>query len=267
VSKNNTKTAQPTSEPIVEAVNEETATVLSIRMGKGNRANIFEEEAVRISEAAAAKHQQLSEARQRLAEAKDYYDRGSEFAVQAEQAASRAAIALFEARSGGQITPDEVSGILGDQFGWKAKKDGTNSKTPAGAGEGIRKRIVRAVNAHLYVTGQMEKPDAFFEGLPSDEVQAVLNDLRKPSGGITIWQAYQSFADVKKGVSVRIPAAFNPATIAKMVEQLSEEGAGEKVRQNASLRSAYGGLLRILMVIGTERENEADRPVTAQAAE
>lgn len=260
------KSSQIAAQPVLEATGEHTAEVLSIRLSKGTRSNIFEQEAVRIAEAAAAKHQQLSEARQKLAEAKDYYQKGAEFSTEAEQAASRAAVLLFEARHSGQVSADEVSGILGDQFGWKAKKDGTNSKTPAGAGEGIRKRIVRAVNAAAYVDGTTEKPDAFFEGLPEDEVAAVINDMRKPNG-ISIWQAYNNFADIKKGFNVRLPMAFDASKIAKLVEQLSEAGAGDKVRSNNSLRSAYGGLLRILAVIGTESEPTTNDEPVAEAAE
>lgn len=233
----------------------EVVTLADIAPQGGTKANVFTNAAAEVSKAVAAKVQLLSSARQRLAEASDYYNSGDSFTREATAVADKAAALLYQGRTNGTLSAEEVSAALGDVFGFKMKADGKPGKTPDKQGEHIRKRVVRAVNAMEYVTNG--DGGRFFEGLPENEIAGILNGLE--GGAVSIWSAYDMFADVKKAHAIKTEAAFNPAAIAKIVEALTGETAGEIVRASPALVAAYGALIEVLAVIGTE-----EAPVSAE---
>jgi hypothetical protein len=245
---NQTRT-QPEPEAAVSAIHEEAAAkVVAMRPAKGSRTDYFEQRDVEISDAIANKVQQLSEARQRLAEAADLYREGDSKSAEAKEAADKASVLLYRARVNGTVSADELSAVLGDQFGFKAKQNGEPSKTPNGQGEAIRKRIVRAVQAHEHVNGG--DGGRFFQGLPEDEVQDVLTNME--SGDIGFWAAYERFAEIKRDHAVKVNPAFDPKRIAAIAEALQEEGAAKTIRANKALADAYVGLRKMIALVGQE---------------
>jgi hypothetical protein len=202
----------------------------------------------------ALKTQLMSEARQRLAEAADLFTQGGETSTEATMVASRAAGLIYQGRVAGAISPDEVSAMLGDIWGYKMKGDSSQkvaaghpkaSKTPHGQGEAIRKRIVRATQAFEFANG--EDGGRFFEGLSPDEVQPLVNELS--DGKKTVWQVYDRLADIKREKSERVDAAFNPKAIDKIVAKLSEPASVERLAANDELLKAYAELKDVLAVI------------------
>lgn len=256
--KKSNRSSQPSPQPETVAAEQpetanETATdtaenIIAMRPGKASRGNIFEQRQQEISKAVADKVQQLSEARQRLAEASDLYGEGSAKEKEAKEAAAKAAILLYRARTAGTITPDELSGILGDQFGFKPKQNGEPSKTPLGQGEAIRKRIVRAVQAHEYVNGG--DGGRFFSGLPEDECEDILH--RMTDGSLGFWAAYEAFAELKRDNQTKVSPAFDPKRIAAIAEALAEEGAARHFVNNKALEDAYTGLFTVLQIVGEQ---------------
>lgn len=253
--RNQTRT-QPEPSPAMAAMSEETAAkVVDLRPAKGARANLFEMRQNELSDAAANKVQQLSEARQRLAEAADLFaEAGDEknntgIVGEAMAAASKASLLLYQARVTGNISADDLTGILGDQFGFKTKSDNvTPSKTPDGRGEAIRKRIVRAVQGHEYVNGG--DGGRFYAGLPTDKIEGVLHSVE--SGELSFWQAYDNLAAIKRENANKVELAFDPKRIAAIAEKLQEEGAANAFVKNAALADAYTALYTIIRLVGEE---------------
>jgi hypothetical protein len=245
---NQTRT-QPEPEAAVAAIHEDTAAkVVAMRPNKGSRNNFFEKRDVEISDAIANKVQQLSEARQRLAEAADLYREGDSKSAEAKEAADKASILLYQARVVGTVSADELSALLGDQFGLKAKQNGEPSKTPLGQGEAIRKRIVRAVQAHEHVNGG--DGGRFFQGLPEDDVSDVLAEME--SGDLGFWAAYERFAEIKRDNATKVNPAFDAKRIAAIAEALQSEGAAKHFLNNKALSDAYVALLKMINIIGEE---------------
>lgn len=220
-------------------------------VGKGN---LFAKTADNINRKVAAKLVLMGTVRQQLAHAADLFSEGGDKAAEATEIAAKAAKALYQARIDGVLLPDEVSGALGDVFGYKPKADGTPGKTPAGQGEAIRKRVVRAAQAAEFVTGG--DGGAFFTGLPENEVQSVLNGVE--TGSLSIYTAYDKFAEIKRDNATRVDPAFDPKRIGALVEKLSEKGAGDRLRQSPALITAYTALIDVLNVIGEEPAEAAE---------
>jgi hypothetical protein len=252
---NQTRT-QPEPNPGTAAIGEEAAgKVVALRPAKGGRANIFEQHHKETVEAVANKSQQLSEARQRLAEAADLYGEGTAKEAEANEAAAKAALLLTTARTAGTITADELSGILGDQFGFKLKQDKTPSKTPDGRGEAIRKRIVRLVQGFQHINGG--DGGRFFETIPEDATDdngRTVSDIVEGAlkGDIGFWASYEALAEIKKNSATRLDAAYDPKRIAALAEKLQEEGAASKFVNNRALVDAYTALRDMINIIGEE---------------
>lgn len=252
------KNAQPA--PKVDAINDSdldgntpalASNVAHISEGKAKAsqpANLFNQVAAQVSQNVQDKMRIMGEARQRLAEAKVLFLAGADEAGKAETVAGQAALSLYQGRTGGFISNDEISGILGDIFGFKPKQDGTPGKTPAGQGEVIRKRLVRAVDAYNYVNDIAAT--RFFEGLPADKVATVVNGME--NGDLPLYTAYNQLADIRKEEmsGERLPAAFDPKAIGKMVEALTEDGAIARILESKALQIAYGELLNVLNEVG-----------------
>lgn len=187
----------------------------------------------------------LGTVRQGFAEAKDLFDAADGSTVSATEIADRNAVSLYQAKTAGYIQGEEISAVLGDIFGYKPKKDGKPGKTPAGQGEAIRKRIVRAISADDYV--QNGDGGQFFEGLPEDEIEGVLNAVH--SGSLSLWTAYERFAEIKRDHVVKTEAAFDPKRIAALVEALSQDGSSAIVNGNPALLAVYDALTTVLNII------------------
>jgi hypothetical protein len=227
------------------------ANVVTMRPAKGERVNLFETINQEVSEAQAQKVNQLSEARQRLAEARDLWLQGAEHETEAREMAAKAARALYAARTAGTLSGEELSALLGDQFGFKMKQDGkTPSKTPDGQGEAIRKRIVRAVQAFEHANGINEN-HRFFENIPAEAVEPVLNQLA--SGDVGIWTVYDRLAKIKAENSAGpIRAELDPKRIAALAEALNKEGVAKAIATNMALAAAYADLFKMIQVVGEE---------------
>lgn len=208
--------------------------------------NLFTKQAVERNERIARKAVLLTGAKQHLAEACDFYTDASKSDAVANQAASNGAETLLFAQCEGLLSKEEVNAALGDIFGYKPKSDGKPGKTPAGKGEDIRKRIVRLFNGYEHAFGR--DGGTYFEGLPSDEVFSVVTNAM--SGEVSVWTAYEQLAEIKKNHQEKVESAFNPKTIAALVEALAKEGAQEKIKANPALIANYGALLEVLEVIG-----------------
>lgn len=257
---NNTHTDQPQagSSDAVAAIakNEATAEkVVALRPSKGQRANIFEMEAVETSEGVANNLQVKQQARQLLAQAKDLYGEGGAKENEAKEVAAKAAILLSGARFNGSMTSEEVSAALGDIFGYKAKADGTPSKTPDGQGEAIRKRIVRLADANDYVNGARET--GFFKDMPADKVRDIIGQFRNNQLGF--WASYEAFGALKREMAVPVPLAFNVKRIAEIAETLGKDGAVKAFMANKALRDAYGSLWAIIRVVGEEVAEQMEK--------
>ena len=247
------KTAQKIVQPATETVGTmggtDTGTtneVVSIKSGGTRKANLFSQAASTLNAAIADKMAIMGAVRQRLAEAADLYKAGDDKRDEATAIADKAAVNLYQARSKGSISGEEVSAILGDVFGYKPKTDGTPGKTPAGNGEAIRKRVVRAVAADNYVSGN--DVDKFFDGLPADEIGAVLNAVS--AGDMSIWTAYEKFAEIKREHAVKNEMAFDAKKIAAITDRLSASDAVAIMQGNPALIAAYAGLMEVLTAIG-----------------
>jgi hypothetical protein len=248
------RNSQPTPQMGTQAaqvVGEEAAsTVVALRPAKGERSGLFDTINVQTSQAVANKAQQLSEARQRLAEAADLWNMGETHAKEAEEAAARAGLALYSARTAGTINGEELTAILGDQFGYKAKQDGSKSKTPDGHGEVIRKRLVRAIQAHEFATGTNPN-HRFFENFEPSDIEPVLNELQ--AGKVSIWRFYNRLAEMKKDrANDPVHYTLDPKRIAKMAEDLNRAGIAEAISKSRTLSAAYAGLFQMLQVLNVE---------------
>jgi hypothetical protein len=250
---NQTRT-QPEPSPAVTALGDK---VISMRPPKAARNDIFEQRRESLSGNGAEQHRILTVVRQQLAQAADLDREGGEKAKEGRKIADKSAIDLFNARANGVISADVLSALLGDSFGWKKKGGGDApvkggdpeaSKTPFGTGEAIRKRVVRLVQAHEYVTGT--DASKFYDGLPKEAVESELNRVRQ--GQVSLWQAYDNLGTIKRESVEKVEAAFNPKAIAKIVEDLRQPKAPQMFIDNPTLQDAYLALRDMLTEIGRE---------------
>lgn len=250
------------NQPKVETETEPKGEVVSIK-GAGTRKSAFTAVTNAKTDAARDKMRVMGTIRQSLAEAADLFRAGTDSEKQAVEVASKAALALYQARADNLVSAAEVSAALGDEFGYKMKADNTPGKTPAGQGEAIRKRIVRAAQAHDYVmNGDGGK---FFEGLPAAEVNSILASME--TGDIGFWAAYEAFAELKRDNAVKTIPAFNHKHIAGLVDALSEKGAADNFKNNPELVATYAALIDILRIVGEKIAEDAEAEAAAEDAE
>lgn len=207
--------------------------------------------------------------KQRLAEAADLFKAGDDKRDEATAIADKAGVTLYQARTTNVINAEEISAMLGDVFGFKPKSDGTPGKTPMGQGEAIRKRVVRAVQADEYANGGEET--AFFKGLNEDEVRSIL--LAVQAGEMSIYTAYDKFAELKRDNTTRTNAAFDPKKIAAIYDTLAEGGgqaAAEIFRKSPALVAVYAALVEALEIVdeiaATMNADDAKAAKEAKAA-
>lgn len=207
----------------------------------------------------------MGDIRQKLAQVADEAKQHGEQAAETEALADQSATRLYQARIAGMVTADETSALLGDVFGYKPKQDGTPGKTPAGAGETIRKRVVRAVQGWDFVNGG--DGGRFYETMNTADVAPVINAIGREQDGVSIWHAYKMLGDIKSQLTVRLPFAFDPKKILSLTESLSEAGAREKLIGNPSLLRAYGGLFDQLAVLNQVDSGEVEAITSALGIE
>lgn len=197
--------------------------------------------------AIAEKMTKLATAKQNLAEACDLFSEGKAKNSEASEVANRGALPLYEGRIAGLFTNAEISAALGDIFGYKPKQNGTPGKTPAGEGEALRKRIVRAVAASEYVTGANDG-GKFFAGLPANEIEQVLVEVQ--NNKCSLFTAYERFADIKKEHTAKTDQAFSVKHIESLCESLAKPEAVSIIKANSELIAAYATLADIITAIG-----------------
>jgi hypothetical protein len=232
----------------------ETATILTLEPGKGQRKSLMASVASENAQNALRKVQALQIAKQHLAEASDLYNEGSDKSQEATGVASKAALTLYQGRADGVLSDDEINAALCDVFGRKPKQDGTPGRTPAGQGEGIRKRVVRAVKAWEYVTDG--DGGSFFNDLPTQEVQDVLDNIEE----VGLFGAYERFAKVRKDHMTRVEPAYDPKRIAGLADALSNDIAmsAEMFATNPALLAAYTALVEVIGQCDTAAANYAE---------
>lgn len=215
----------------------------------------------------------LSTARTLLREAFELYrsgDKKPDLIEKADGIASSAALRLYRSLVDGTVSRDEVSGLLGEVYGFTPKGDGTPGKTPAREGADIRKRIFRAEAAFDYATNGKVIP--FFDGLPEPEVQLVVERLERRvqyealaseidralgadepedvterqetaaellAGSVTLWTAYDLMSKMKLDGRTKVEPAFDPKKVSDMADALLEAGSGDKVRNSPALIASY----------------------------
>lgn len=234
------------------------------RSAQALRSNLFLVQSNNQSAAVAEKVQLMGQVRQSLAHAADLYREGDDKAKEAAEVADKAAVGLFNGRVNGLIAADELSGVLGDVFGYKPKKDGTPGKTPDGQGEHIRKRVVRLTKAAEFVAGQ--DADRFFDGLDADSADDDGNTIagtvqRVRDGGMSIWTAYDVLSRIKRENVSRRDAAFDAKRIMAIADSLAGPEAGDIVRNDPKLIAAYADLIKIVLMIG-DNQGEPVEPTT-----
>lgn len=213
-----------------------------------------------------AKQELMTTVSQQLAEIADIQAGDSEQNARAEELSSNVAFRLFTGQTGGLLSPDEVTGILGNQFGWRKKGDAKQvarnvseqSKTPYGYGETIRKRITRAVKAHSFANGA--EPDNFFKVFSREDVEEALQAVVE--GETSIFTLYNNLQDDRRELTANddgpVNAAYDPGKVLKLVQKLTEEGAVEQFAQNPALLIAYASVTEAIEAITDELMNRDD---------
>lgn len=200
----------------------------------------------------------VTEVKQRLAEAYDAFNSGDDRLTEANQIADKAGVKLYQAQADGSMTADEVTAIIGDVFGYQKKGasafrvtsgDPEASKTPFGKGNTLRQRIVRMVNASDYVESGADI--GFFGTMPeeaTEEVESVIAAV--DSGDMSIFRAYDRFAEIKRAHVEKVPFAFDPAKIASLSVELLKAGAIDRIAKSDALRDEYATLLEVIQTVG-----------------
>lgn len=242
------------------------------RIGNATRASdMYKTE---IASSAAEKSLAVSKAKQRLAEASDLAKSATATRGECDLLIAEAATVLYQARAKAIATNDphgltmsEISAALGDVYGFKVTQStGKPSKTPAGDGEAIRKRVVRLIAAYEFVnsTGLMtdSSKESFFVDLDKNEVAAVLAQV--DNGHKSPYSAYDEFTAMKAAMREKTERAFNAKMIAEIATSLASEDAAKKFIGHPELLAAYVALADIWNVLDIEI---ADAQAKARLAE
>lgn len=197
-----------------------------------------------IAETIAAKVTLREEAKTLLSEAASTCKEGETFTAIGRDIASKAAYKLYQGQSQSLFTKQEVSSLLGEQFGFKVKADGTASKTPNGEGEATRKRVVRAVLAAGYIAGDDVK---YFEGCDKTAIAEVLHKM--DTGSISVWSAYDYLGQIVADNRETIPLALSPSKLLKFVEDLAKPSNIDKINASNELRVCYFDVMSAIAAI------------------
>lgn len=225
-----------------------------------------------------AKQQLMTGVAQTLAEVADIQAGDAEQNARSADLANKAAADLFRGQTTGLLTADEVTNILGNQFGWRKKGDAKvpaknvaeQSKTPYGYGETIRKRITRAVKASVFASGG--EPDNFFKVFDREAVVEQVE--RVEEGDLSIFSLYDNLQDERKDIVANdnpdgpLNAAFDPNKVLKNVQKLTEDGAVEVFAANPALLIVYASMTEAIENITEQlmaRDDAADIIAAVQA--
>lgn len=201
------------------------------------KAGLIEAHKAVITAAVEQKLATLDTAKAAFEDAKALYAAGDDKAAQGDEMADIGAKALYNCQLEGSVTKEETSALMGQIFGYKAKPDGTPSKTPAGQGEVIRKRIVRAVDAANYLNGNGDCPK-FLEGVELGDAASVIGQFE--AGHISIFTAYDKLGKLKEKATLH--PAYNPAMLAKIAAELLKPEAAKAIAKSPELLGAYTAL-------------------------
>lgn len=243
---------QPETVETIAELPAETAEKVVQFDGRKGGTNGFAAFNAKQSSAIQGKVQLVKEAKAELTKAHEAAVKGDIEDAKASEPAAKGGLLLFTGMTQGILTNDEVSDILGATFGFKVKKDGTDSKTPEGLGEDIRKRVQRAFKGFDYAIAGNE-PVAFYEPLEREDVQPLVESVI--NGTIGLWEFYNQSGELKAEKTGKRPkAAFDPRRIAAMTRDWGQN-IGETVaivQRTPGLFQAMAGMLRMLETIGGE---------------
>lgn len=238
--------------------------LIDMKASSGERpaiASAMDQIAADFTKRAEAKVSCLASAVATLTEAKRLYDEAATltnkaYTGDADKVAAVGAMTLYQGLTGKLFGPDEMNETLRQVFGAKPKADGTDGKTPAGEGESIRKRVVRAVQINE-VRDTLEAPaKGFCADLEADTIAqmvAVLEAVEK--GDRPLFTAYDDWQRIKTEAKPQIDPLFDPAKVKKMIDKLATPEAVDRIGDNALLLAVYGQFRALL--------NEIDAAITA----
>lgn len=213
------------------------------------------------SKAAEAKVTLRQTIRQHLAEVQDMAANASEVTGEVAAKAGETALELYEARVSGQLSPAEVTDILGDIFGVNGtgSHKGTTGmrpgvknagKTPSGMGEEIRKRVQRAYAGYDYIHNGLSPATKYYEPFEPSDVEPLIDQATQD--GTSFWQFYNDVSQAKRELSDDpIPFHLNPERVAKLATSLGEDvkATASKINSDPDLKAAWAGTLQTLLVI------------------
>ncbi len=199
--------------------------------------------------------------RQHLAEVADMAKEAGDTTAEVTAKAAAVGYELFDARRTGQLQANEVSEILGEIFGVKGTGKNVGKvmrpgekgagKTPAGTGEEIRKRVVRAVAAADFVANGPSPATKYFnDSFEQSDIQPLLNDL-SPDGDGNIWSFYRQLQEMKRVNNDPVPFHLNAERIAKFATSISEgiKQTAANINGNNELKAAYAGLMQQILLL------------------
>lgn len=245
---------QPVAEP--ETVALQSAPIADVVKKLGGGLIAFQQQKV---EGVAEKMALRQRIRQHLAEVADMAKEVGDASSEVTTKSASVGFELFEARKAGDLSPVEVSDILGDIFGVKGTGKFLGSvmrpgekgagKTPAGVGEDIRKRVTRAHSAWDYTQNGLSPSTKYFDGLEVEEVGAVLDQL-EAEGEHNIYWLYRELTEMKRDASDPIPFHLNAERIAAFATKLGEniKATAASINKDGELKASYAGLLQTLLV-------------------
>lgn len=241
-------------------------TVVALETPSFGRGSLAEKRRKLLATAGQTRHQIETVTKQKMAEAADLFRQGGEKRKEGEKILQAQAVDLFVARADGILDAEALNGICRGAFGCKPKSSYTGPKdaplpeghpdasaTPFGEGEAIRKRVVRAVQAHEYVEGT--DASKFFDGLPADKVGDLLKKVRDRK--LSLWSAYDYMGKLKQeaGNNSRLSPAFDTKVLGKVIEGLREPNAAERYLASTDLQDIYIALMDL--IVATDREATA----------
>lgn len=141
----------------------------------------------------------------------------------------------------GLIDKPQVSAMLGDAYGYKAKADGTPGKTPDGAGSSLRKRIVTLSEAFAYMNGDIQEADKprWLAEKTVEEIAPIVTEWL--DGNLSPWKAYKDVTEKEKRASVALH--FDHAKLLKIVEALDDDVTFAAIKSNPALVEVYTALV------------------------
>ena len=260
IKKDNTMTKTNTMAAPLAIEEAPTPSIVSAMKPKGKPISIIDILAAENSEASVGKTATMQEARQLLARFVEMTEDSGHITREAATLSGRASFLLTVALSEGHISETDVTGAMGDVFGYVAKKDGTPGKTPNKEGSAIQKRVFRANGLATFVATGGKSGDGFFSGMSltsstgGNSPRTVLDIYEgMKAGTIPVFSAYKYLQDVKSNNRPKASPTFDAAKVNAMVKDLgSLDVSVEAILSNAQLRGAYVALAEVWAIVTEE---------------